>query len=57
MAMIQPSFICSKWNMGVKYDFWLKIDGKKWSRKSLKSYMQKTFFLIPELKFSKQIRS
>ena len=34
MAMIQPSFTSSKWNMGKKF-FGSKCDAEKWSRKNV----------------------
>ena len=40
MAMIQPSFTCSKWNMGeflllLALGQWPKNDGEKWFRKNI----------------------
>ena len=34
IAMIQPSFTSSKWNMDEILSFWPKNDGEKWSRKN-----------------------
>ena len=47
MAMIQPSFTSSKWNMGKKI-FGSKCDAEKWSRKNVLeiSSCKSHFFLI-----------